>query len=256
MTVSRLEIINQIKNGVQDNPLVYACWLEGADSNDTVDEYSDIDVVLDVEDGGEEAVFQEVETALSKLGRLDYSYEKAMAHDSKLRHRIYHLEGTPETLFLDVVIQSHSRGFEFIRQNQAEHPKVIFDKAEGIKFRDVDEAQLAQTLRERLYHLSNRFAQRPLVTKYVKRGKFLEAMGYYHKYLLEPLIEVLRIRYTPLNFEYGIVHISDHLPRELVLELENLSKITSVEEVAEKALRASEIFGETMQHLEAAYSKE
>jgi hypothetical protein len=81
-----------------------------------------------------------------------------MADDSKLRHRTYHLEGAPETLILDVVVQSHSRRFEFIRQNDAEQPKVIFDKANAIKFRDVDEAQLAQTLREPLYHLSNVFA--------------------------------------------------------------------------------------------------
>jgi hypothetical protein len=91
------------------------------------------------------------------------------------------------------------------------------------------------------------------VTKYVRRGKFLEAIGYYHKYVLDPLIEVLRVRYTPLNFEYGVVHISDHLPRELVLELEDLFKITSVEEVAEKVLRASDIFGEKAQYLEAEY---
>ena len=68
--------------------------------------------------------------------------------------------------------------------------------------------------------------------------------------------EVLRIRYTPLNLDYGVVHISEHLPRELVLELEELFKITSVEEVAEKVLRASEIFGEAAQYLEAEYGKE
>ena len=74
--------------------------------------------------------------------------------------------------------------------------------------------------------------------------------------MLEPLIEVLRIRYTPLNFEYGVVHISDHLPGELVLELANLFKINSLEEVSEKALRTSEISGGRAQYLEAEHCKE
>ena len=124
---------NQISNGARGDPLVYACWLEGADSDNTV----------------EETALREVEAALSKLDHLDYNYEKAMADHSKLRHRIYHLEGTPETLILDVVVQSYSKDFEFIRQNEAEQPRVIFDKAEAINFRDADETQLEQTLRER-----------------------------------------------------------------------------------------------------------
>ena len=251
MTISRDQIIDQISTSARDNPLVYACWLEGADATDTVDEYSDVDIVLDVEDGSEETVFLDLEDALSKIGRLDYRCETAPPDDSKLRHRVYHLEGTPETLFLDIVVQSHSRDVEFIRQNAAEQPKVVFDKANAIRFRDVDEAQLVRALRGRLGHLERVFAQRSRVTKYVKRGKFLEAVGYYHRYLLGPLIEVLRIRYTPLTVDYGVVHISDHLPGALVSELEDLFKVGTVEEISEKVVRASEIFEETARYLKS-----
>ena len=237
MSVSRHKIIDEIERCLKDNPLVYAMWFEGADATDTVDEYSDLDVVVDVKDGAEEQAFGEVESALARLGRIDLSHEKEPFHP-KLRHRVLHLQETPGTLLIDLVVQSHSReDGDFIRQNRSEQPKVIFDKAEVIKFRDVDETRLADDMRERLTHLRGVFAQQSRVTKYVARRKFLECVGYYSKFVLKPLIEVLRIRYSPLCHDYDIVHISEHLPEQVVSEFEDMFKVNTVEQIAEKTRR-------------------
>jgi hypothetical protein len=252
MSISREQIIDQIGRQLQDNPMVYAFWLEGADGTATVDAYSDLDIWLDVEDGAEGAVFEEVEAGLSWLGRIDYRYEKPMDHP-QLRHRLYHLEGTPASLLLDVVIQSHSREFEFVRQQDSERPKVIWDKAQVVRFRDVDEAELARTIRERLYHLKHSFLPEARVRKYMERDEFLECLAYYHRYVLEPLVEALRLRYVPLDHDFGLVHISRHLPAAVVAELEELYKVTSVEDVADRMGWAAEMFAGTVRHLEAMY---
>ena len=65
--ISREEIIHTLSTGLKKNKAVFALWLEGADSNNTVDKFSDIDVWFDVADGKEKEVFRAVERVLRKL---------------------------------------------------------------------------------------------------------------------------------------------------------------------------------------------
>ena len=94
-------------------------------------------------------------------------------------------------------------------------------------------------------------AQISRIEKYIQRGEYIEAHSYYHKWLLTPLIEVLRIRYTPLHPDYYIVHISRHLPTDVVNRLEGLFKINSLEELAEKIQEARMFYDETVHFLQS-----
>lgn len=37
----------------------------------------------------------------------------------------------------------------------------------------------------------------PRVVKQIKQGKFIEAFGYYERFVLRPFVEVLRLAYVP-----------------------------------------------------------
>ena len=82
---------------LQPLSFINAFWLEGADANDTVDEYSDIDFWVDFDDEFEDSAYKAVEAALASISAIDYKY--VMSHDHpKIRQRIYHLENTSEYL--------------------------------------------------------------------------------------------------------------------------------------------------------------
>jgi hypothetical protein len=248
MEISRERIIEAITNNFINNPVVYALWLEGADSTHAVDEFSDIDLWLDVEDGREDDIFSQIERLLTEIGPLDFIYQAEHPHP-KIRHKVFHLQDTSEFLLLDICIQSHSRKAEeseFVVGDPIESPRVIFDKAAVIRFRPLDKAQLQRQLQARIFHLEHIFARRSGAKKYVMRNEFLEALAYYHRYVLEPLVELLRIRYTPLHYGYGPVHISRHLPQDVVLALEALYKITTMDDVLEGIHKAESLFTETM----------
>jgi hypothetical protein len=53
----------------------------------------------------------------------------------------------------------------------------------------------------------------------------------YHKFLLMPLVEVLRARYCPLRQDYGMRYLRHDLPSEVVDELERLVLPASREEL-------------------------
>lgn len=252
MTINREQIIAAISDGLKDNPNVFALWLEGADSNENIDEYSDIDLVADVKDGEEENTLKRIGEILRNLDELDLEYEYPKPHP-KLRYKIFHLKNTIEHLLVDVSIQSHSRNFVFLEGNKYESPKVLFDKAEVIKFHKIDDEKLRKEICESLTVLENVFFQRSKVKKYILRNKYLEAFAYYNKNVLEPLVELLRICHTPIIRDYHLIHISDHLPKDIVSKVENLYHINTVDDIAKNLAEAEKLFADTMKEAGQKY---
>ena len=94
-----------------------------------------------------------------------------------------------------------------------------------------------------------RIAQYSRVKKYVHRKKFLEAIIYYQKFVLEPLVEVLRLKHLRYTHGLWLICISKHLPKKELRSLENLYKVNSVEEILKKSKRAIKLFHTTLKSL-------
>ena len=251
MKIQREQIIKHLEDSLKNNPSIFAFWLEGSDANGSVDQYSDLDFWLDVADGQESKILEEIENSLSTLGELDFSYQIKHPHPL-IKHKIFHIKGTPEFLLLDVCVQSHSRNFEFVRGYDDE-PKVLFNRG-GMKFRELDQSEFESELKERIHHLKNTFAQQSRVLGKIERGEFLESIMYYNRWVLEPLVELLRIKYIPRKREYFFKHIRRDLPKEVVDQLENLVKTESLEDMKEKIEMASKLFAITLKDLEKTLS--
>ena len=86
--------------------------------------------------------------------------------------------------------------------------------------------------------------------KYVLRGQYLEAYAYYNRYVLEPLIDILRLIYTPAHVDYYLVHISQHIPKEDLKKLEYFAQLTSLDDISERIPLAEKWFNELLEKLE------
>ncbi len=242
----RARIIDKLNCALEPLPYIYAFWLEGADANETVDEYSDLDFWVDFEDEYEEQAYSAVETALSALEEIDYKYVVKHGHQ-KIRQRIYHLAGTSEYLMIDFCWQLHSRPKDEYTYNENDHieaAKVIFDKDNIIRHKPLDLSAYTVWNTARLEEAKYRRSQQIRAQKYVQRGQFLEAYAYYNRYVLEPLIDLLRLIYTPAHAEYYLIHISQHIPETEREKLECFAKIGTLSDIKEKIPQAGEWFDE------------
>lgn len=218
-------------------------WLEGADATNTVDEYSDLDLCCSVAAGSLAQVAEQAEQALASLGPIDF---KQRLHAEKdFLHLVFHLADTSAYLLVDFNLFV-DRGSEFVTGDAIEQPLVLFDKAHVVRYVNQPERLTALAKHQRLQALKDTVAQVSRLDKYLKRGEFLEAFGYYQKWLLEPLIEGLRMQYTPLHPDYFIVHISRHLPSPVLRRLEALFQVHSVAEIESKHKQALQFFEETV----------
>jgi|LSQX01.1.fsa_nt_gb predicted nucleotidyltransferase len=249
--LNRNIIINKLHEALEPLPYIYALWIEGADAIGTADVYSDIDVWVDFEDEYEEQAYEAVENALAELSGIDYKY--VMRHDHpKIRQRIYHLTGTSEYLMIDFCWQLHSRPKEeyaYYENDSIEAAKVIFDKDNIIMHKPLDLSEFAKWNQFRLEEAKYRRMQHVRVEKYVHRGQYLEAYAYYNRYVIEPLVDLLRLIYTPAYANYYLIHISQHIPVSDRDRLEYFTRIGSLDDIAEKIPQAGQWFDELVEKL-------
>jgi hypothetical protein len=246
--ITRHEIVSVLQEGFISNSKVLAMWLEGADANNTIDQYSDIDLCGSVQAGVMAEITDYARNLLEKLAPLDLIETLDAGEDHQ--HTVFHLAGTSKYLLVDLVLFV-GRGSDFIEGDEIEKPLVLFDHHGVIRSTIQEEQETTKKNNQRIQKLKDAIAQSSRIEKYVHRGLFLEAYGYYHRWLLEPLVEILRIRYTPLHPDYYIVHISHHLPPHVLRRLENLFQVNTLAEIEEKSKEALLFFDETLRNLQA-----
>lgn len=251
--ITKNVIIAKLNDALKPLPYIYAFWLEGADANGSADEYSDIDIWVDFEDEYLEQAYEAVEKALSELAVIDYKYIPSQhpSPQDKLRRRTYNLTGTSEYLMIDFNWQFHSRPkdeYIFFENNKIEAAKVIFDKDNVIQYKPLDLSEFTEQNKSHFHEAKYRMAQCMRVEKYVRREQYLEAFANYNCYILESLIDLLRLIYTPSHAHYKFSHISRHIPSSERVKLEYFARIESLEDIAEKIPQAEKWFDELVEN--------
>ena len=94
------------------------------------------------------------------------------------------------------------------------------------------------------------FAQRARLLPRLRRGHFLEALAYYRRFVLEPLVELLRLQHAPHKADYALKHIERDLPPDLVRQLESLHRVTSCDDIAARMEDAVALFNATRSHVD------
>ncbi len=241
LETNRHTILRHLQAKLESDEHVYAMWLEGSDGTGTSDEFSDLDINVDVEDGYEIVALTNIKKFLEDLGKLD-SISVITRPNEDLWFQVFHIATTSPYLLIDVNIQRHSRDFSFYRENKAEIPVVLFDKANVIQFKNVDSEEQSQHMQAEMQLYVSRIEQTSRIEKYLKRGKFLEAFAYYQRYVLESVVGLARILHTPLNTSYNLVSISKQLPLDIVKKIEYLYQISSLKDIEDKLPIAIRLF--------------
>jgi len=68
-------------------------------------------------------------------------------------------------------------------------------------------------------------------------------------FVLEKVVEALRLLYCPKKSKHYLKHISRDLPEDVVKEVEDLFKVSSVEDIKEKNKKAIKLLKQTIEKL-------
>ena len=251
--LDRDQIIEYLKNFAISKDYVFAMWLEGADGLNQVDEYSDIDFWFNVEKSHQESFLNECIEELSKLSKINSRVDDIR---TEIAQSNIHLENTSEYLTLDICVQSHeirgADGSTFYENDIAERPLVLFDKNSIIVYKDRRDLDIDKI--NSIFIVSkNRILQESRIKKYINRKQYLEAYSKYVDNIANPLVTIARLIYTPNHIDYYLCHISNHLPKEVVVELEKLYQVKTLEDITNRLNYAKELLSTYEQQFQAKY---
>lgn len=252
--ITEKDITESLKNELQPLPYIYAFWLEGLYAMGYADEYSDIDYWIDVDDNYVKEALEHVEIALRKFGELDERDETGNDHP-KLGQIVYHVKGSSPYLVIDFNWQLHSSDrneYYFIKGDIVEGARVIFDKDNVIQFKEANPQEILKNKENCKQECDYRYSQHNRVRKYIRRGSYAECYAYYNKYVIEPLVMFLRLKHIPLYPYHYLLHISKHMPQDVVKRLERLIQVKFLDEMEDKMREAEGWYYELHEEL---YSK-
>ena len=243
--IAREEIIRHLVATFEPLGMVYAMWEGGAAANNRIDEWSDIDLQLDVADDFADAAMQLAETALLELSSIARKYIIPQPSWHGHLQTFFLLANTSPFLLIDLVVIKNSHPNKFIETEIHGHPVVHFDKKHVVVPAPLDVDEMAERILDRLESLKSSFEMFQVLTeKEINRGNFIEAISFYYSFTLRPLIEALRIIYKPWQYNFYTRYIYYDFPPEIIKTLESLYCVDNPEHLLNQYVQAVTLFRE------------
>jgi hypothetical protein len=233
----RAEISTAVSEVLKALPAVLAGWEGGSAAFDALDDYSDIDLTFLVDDHvAFEDIYAVAERALETVSPI------VLRHTMPLG-RYYKLKDGGDFLFVDLVFIRAGEPDHYLDVERHGHIMPLFDKADWLRPRPVDEAALAAKRSRRLRDLHVWFpASQSFVRKAIVRGHDVEALTTYWAYTVRPLVELLRMRHCPVRWDFGMRYLDRDLPPDVCARMRELVFVRDLKDL-EAQLSAASAWG-------------
>jgi len=241
--MTREIIIQTFVNALKPLDYIHAFWEAGAVAFNRIDEWSDIDLYLVVDDKKVDETFLAVEKALKTLSPIKQKYNVTHPPESGLFQAFYRLEDASEYLVIDLAVFKLTSPDKFLEPEIHGNAVFYFIKSDKIKPPPLDKDALVEKLQKRLERIRARFDMfNSFIQKEINRGNYLEAIDFYRILTLASLVEAVRIRYNPLHHDFKMRYIHYELPLEVIKKLKHLYFVKSEKDLQKKYHEATNWF--------------
>lgn len=214
---------------------VDAFWLGGSKATNKEDQLSDLDLMLVTSTNSD--LFKKFETFLNETFGITHKWELGEIPGKGYHQAFYVLSGFHELFYLDVVV-FHSPEAQLLGEyfNQKRHgaPYILFDKTgilENAKKLNRSFSPKPRAFEDELGQLEVMYRT---FMKEVKRGHYLDSFTFYHRMVFQ-LVTYLRRIQAPERFDFGTRYLYSDLKKEDALFIEDLLKVTSLDDMIAKA---------------------
>jgi hypothetical protein len=249
--LARDAVIQTLIKVLEPLDYVHAFYEGGARAFNRVDEWSDLDLYLVVDDQRVNETFAAVEEALSSLSPIKQKIDLPQTAWPGVSQAFYRLKDANEYLIIDLCVLRLSSSEKFLEPEIHGNVVFYFNKCGKVKPLPLDRDAFFRKLDERLGRLRTRFDMfNNLVQKEINRGHHLEAFDLYHNFTLATLVETLRIKHNPIHYSFKMEYLHYELPSKIIKKLERLYFVKDKKDLQEKYRKASKWFNKTMNDID------
>ena len=225
----RNRISNAITEALRPLPIVFAGWEGGSAAFGGVDEYSDIDLTyLVADDASFELLYASAEHALETVSSITGSHDAPPG-------RYYMLKDGGEFLLVDLSFLLAGAPHHYLEVERHGRIVPLFDKGNWLRSRPLDDEALASKRMKRFRELQDWFIpSQCFPRKAILRGQHAEAMNAYWMTTIRPLAELLRMRYCPVRWDFGMRYLDRDLPPALYDRIRDLAFVQDIDDLEAK----------------------
>jgi len=248
--LNRDAIIRGLITTLEPLECLHAFWEGGAIAFSRLDEWSDIDLYIAVDDDKVEETFLTIEETLKSLSPIKQKYYVPQTGWEGVSQAFYLLENTNEYLLIDLCILKLSSPEKFLEPKIHGNNVFYINKTGKIKPPQLDKKAFTKKLHTRLERIQARFKMfNNFVQKEINRHNFLEAIDLYHVVTLATLVELLRIKHHPLHHDFKMRYIHYELPQETIERLEHLYFVKDEKDLQQKYQQATRLIKQLTQKI-------
>jgi hypothetical protein len=245
----RCRISDAVTQALRPLPTVFAGWEGGSAAFGAVDAYSDIDLLYIVAD---DAAFGDLyaiaEKAIETVSPITASHTPPSGVGM-----YYKLKDGGDFFLIDLI---------FFRAGELDHHLDIerhgeklpfFDKGDWLRAKPLDEGALAMRRDRRYRDLQTWFPiSQAFVCKAILRGQHVEAINAFWACTLKPLADLLRMRYCPVRWDFGVRYLDRDLPPAVYEQFRDLALVSDLRDLEVKLARARVWGAALLRELESA----
>jgi hypothetical protein len=241
----RDRITDTLCNALQPLPHVLAGWESGSVAFDLVDEYSDIDLNFLLDDAiSGDSLYMVVESALETVSPVAASHSEPPG-------RYFKLMDAGDFLLVDVCFFQTGDFSEYLDVERHGKIRPLFDKGQWLRIDTPAAVSQAASRAKRREDLEVWFSvSQSFVRKAIIRGQEIEALAAFWGYTLKPLVELLRMRYCPARWDFGMRYLQRDLPGPVYDELRDIVFVGEPADLAEHLAKAAAWGERLLQDLE------
>ena len=247
----RARISDAVTEALKPLPVVFAGWEGGSAAFGVVDAYSDIDLAfLVADDASFGDLYASAERAIEAVSPITASH-------TPLKGRYYKLKDGGDFLLVDLIFFRVGDSDHHLDVERHGDRVPLFDKGDWLRPRPVDEGALAIKREARYRELQTWFPMSQVfVRKAILRGQHVEAVNAFWACTLKPLAELLRMRYCPVRWDFGVRYLERDLPFAVYDQVHDLALVRDLGDLQEKWVRATAWGTELLRELEPARAAE
>ena len=241
----RDRISSAISNALRPLPAVFAGWEGGSAAFGALDAYSDIDLnYLVDDDASPELLYTSAENALELVSPIT-------ARHTAPPGRYYKLRDGGEFLFVDLCFFQVGAPDHFLDVERHGHIVPLFDKGDWLSRKFLDQNALAAKRDKRYRELQTWFPiSQSFVRKAILRGDHVEAVTSYWGYTMKPLVELLRMRYCAVRWDFGMRYLDRDLSPAVYDRVRGLAFVRDLEDLEAKLVTATAWGAELLRELD------
>ena len=210
------------------DPDIHAIWVGGSAATGGYDEWSDLDLDVLCTPGESTAVYERMLAGARADLDVVHVWELPLSSWPDGRQCFVNLQARPGSLaeptrIIDLHVSDLSDHHRFVDVRRHGTPIVLHDPDGLVVLRHDDEAAMAAEIAAAVDQIrQRRDVGEWLVNRAVARGQLPEAIDFYLRFALGPVVRLLRIEHCPWRHDFGLRYLDRDLPSHVAARVDRL----------------------------------